>query len=125
MPFAWPAYLTLAQELGARSGDEAALRSAMSRAYYAAYNLAVVKLRVLRIPVDEQLPAHEKVWTAFISHSDMTCHAIGVLGDRLKRSRRNADYEDTIRNMVSETAQALHIARTVVGHLQTLSLPSA
>jgi len=125
MPFAWTAYLTLAQELGARAEDEAALRSSMSRAYYAAYNMALIKLRVLQIPVDEQLAAHEKVWTAFTSHSDAACHSIGVLGDRLKKSRRKADYEEVVSNIVSETAQALVLSRIVVDRLQKLSLASA
>ena len=125
MSFHWSAYLTLAHELGARSGDEAALRSSMSRAYYAVYNLALVKIRVLQITMDEQLPAHEKVWTSFIGHSDKRCHAIGVLGDRLKKSRRKADYDDLVRNIMSESAQALVIARIVQDHLQKLTAPLA
>ena len=35
--FEWAAYHTLARELATRSGDEAALRTAVSRAYYAAF----------------------------------------------------------------------------------------
>ena len=35
--FDWADYLTLAQELATRRSDEAALRPAVSRAYYAAF----------------------------------------------------------------------------------------
>ena len=40
MPFDWSEFLTLADELGKRA-DEASLRSALSRAYYYVYHLAL------------------------------------------------------------------------------------
>jgi len=125
MPFSWSAYLTLAQELAGRSGDEAAQRSAISRAYYAVYNLALVKIRVLQITTDEQLPPHERVWTSLMGHSEEIYRSIGILGDRLKKSRRMADYDDVIKNVPSETAQALVLARLVEGRLQKLTPPLA
>ena len=43
-PFGWSEYLNLAMELGARK-DEASLRSAISRAYYYVYHLALERAR--------------------------------------------------------------------------------
>lgn len=124
MPFSWSAFLTLAHELAGRAQDEAASRSAISRAYYAVYNLAVVKIRVHGIATDEQLAPHERVWTALRNHSDEKLRSIGILGDRLKKSRRMADYDDSIGNVKSETAQALTFARTLQSSLQKLAPPS-
>ena len=46
MQFDWNQYLTLANKLALSSGDEASLRSAISRAYYCAFNLALAKAKI-------------------------------------------------------------------------------
>ncbi len=43
--FVWTDYLVLAERLAARDADEAALRTAISRAYYAAYHRASTYVR--------------------------------------------------------------------------------
>ena len=44
-PFDWTGFLTLAERLATDTGDEAAQRTAISRAYYAAYHAAASFVR--------------------------------------------------------------------------------
>lgn len=96
MAFIWSDYLGLARDL-ARRTDEAALRSAVSRSYYAAYCTAVQTLKaknvkVKRRRVRKRLNSHEAIWYTFRSDSRADWQKVGLEGDRLKRERVNADY---------------------------------
>src|ERR1700721_4134749 len=70
--------LTLADEL-AKSEDEAALRSAISRAYYYVYHLALD-----RAEKNDFTPvlggAHVQLWRFFGGSPDPTCRRLGDLG---------------------------------------------
>ena len=58
-PFEWLQYLGLAQELAARS-EEACLRTALSRAYYYVYNLALIRAERNGV-VPKRVRAHRPV----------------------------------------------------------------
>jgi uncharacterized protein (UPF0332 family) len=120
MAFSWSAYLELATELSQRKESEAALRSAVSRAYYAVFHLAQLKLRLRSVSLDDTLGPHERVWKPFIIHADEKCKAIGVMGDRLKRGRKSADYENPVRNVPAFTTQAMGWSKIVFEKLQSL-----
>lgn len=122
MPFDWSQYLTLAEELALRTTEEAAMRSAISRAYYAAFNLARIRAEknLGSIPRPPNLGSHEALWTVFRRHTDRRCRAIGVNGDRLRDNRGRADYRDAIANVQSEMAAALLKARVIVQSLGVL-----
>lgn len=114
MPFAWADYLTLAATLAANIGDEASLRSAISRAYYAAYNLAVDRagahgVSIVRVP---GTGPHEACWMAY--QTVPTVVRIGVTGDRLKVLRHKADYRQVTLNWAKEAATAVAEAQTLV-----------
>ncbi|MBD0324008.1 MAG: hypothetical protein ICV72_11575 [Aldersonia sp.] len=60
--FDWEEFLAFAEQLVERDADEAALRTAISRAYYAVYHRASAHLRNnVLVPAHERL-THRKVW---------------------------------------------------------------
>jgi hypothetical protein len=86
------AFLNTAQKL-TQIRDEPALRSAVSRAYYAVYNCCIRLLEEFGIHFDKDYPAHEKVYqylrNSAIAEIETTADDL-----RLLRKRRNmADYD--------------------------------
>lgn len=113
MAFDWAEHLVLAEELAGRSTNEASLRSAVSRAYYAAFCTA--RNRLLR--EGEDIPktgeAHITVWTRYRESDRKDRRDIGITGDRLRRTRNKADYDDDLSDispMVQDTVvKARHL----------------
>jgi uncharacterized protein (UPF0332 family) len=94
MSFDWLEYFEIARELGQRP-QEAAKRTAVSRAYYSAYQLASASLRhnnVRTYPRDER-KSHLKIWNAYTQSTKIPCRKIGNEGLKLKEERRDADYD--------------------------------
>ena len=93
MPFDWQDYYVLAKELSERE-EEAALRSAISRAYYAAFCSAQIKVmqRASDLIGEEGQGSHEVVWRWFRRQSNRSLAEIGVWGLRLRDDRVSADY---------------------------------
>lgn len=89
--FDWSRFLELAETLRA-SGDEAALRTAISRSYYAAYHTATLVVRSRSILV----PRHHRIWGQLETAGEVRGRAdlveIGGRGRDLKRWRERADY---------------------------------
>ena len=112
--FDWVDYLTLAQELGQRP-DAAALRSTISRAYYAAYCKARQQLRESGLNVPSN--SHKWLWDHYRNSQDPSWRSIGVNGDRLRRSRNRADYDDSFPGLASAVVSSITRAGQV---LQTL-----
>lgn len=94
--FDWAQYLALAKELQEREGEEACLRSSISRAYYSVYNLARNRLRERMIPVPSGESGHQKMWGLYTQSENRDCKKIGIEGDRLHARRTKADYHDTV-----------------------------
>jgi hypothetical protein len=98
MSFRWARYLDLANELAGKlvvvEGREAKLRSAISRAYYAAFHHA----RDYVVATHGQLPysinEHEYVKNWFLNQRDRLLIQIGTDLDRLRQDRNRADYTD-------------------------------
>lgn len=114
MPFDWKYYLSLAQLLHRdHSNNQAALRTAISRAYYAAYHPAkdwAVNQRGL-----DPKANHHEVWSLYLRDSnDRTIFEIGSHGDRLKRSRVHADYEPGLSTTTGDSARALATAEKIL-----------
>jgi uncharacterized protein (UPF0332 family) len=100
MAFQWQEYLVLAKRLISEgSTDEAALRSAVSRAYYASFNIAaqvlVAKRKLALTGLGED---HARVINYFLASTDAKQHSIGILLKRLRDDRNKADYVETISN---------------------------
>ena len=91
MAFAWTDFLELAKEISSRS-DDAALRSALSRAYYAAFGMAIDALEAAGHSISRAAAAHSQVWLLYQQANNGPRHYIGVDGARLRNLRRMADY---------------------------------
>src|ERR1700740_1470503 len=95
MAFDWKEYLRLANHL-AEQQDEAAMRSAVSRAYYCAYNLAMLRAQANSYRSPSDTGSHDALW--HLSHPNAEkhkvdeCKQLASIGTRLKRRRVQADY---------------------------------
>jgi len=126
MSFDWSEYLTLAQELTSAAVtspiQEAHLRTAISRAYYAAF----WKARIYLIDKDGYLTprgmnAHWDVLNKFETSSDMRRRRVGTLLRSLKGIRNIVDYEATfLGNQLGRTQGALIEAEQVITLLRTI-----
>jgi uncharacterized protein (UPF0332 family) len=126
MSFDWSDYLSLAESLSqhpeAPGPEEAALRAAISRAYYAAYctarNFAHSRgeITLTRTAGDHQL-----VIGHFKGSEDRGKKSIGLWLDRLRDNRNSADYDDTLTgNPRSQAQSSIAQARNVLTKLNTL-----
>ena len=110
MSFDWNNFLVLAEELGQR-GDEAAKRTAISRAYYFIFNLAYARAEnngSVFVAGDR----HSQCWRKYMSAPDPACRELGNVGDRMKGRRISADYEPTTKvRLEDEVRRALEEAR--------------
>ncbi len=137
MSFNWSEYFDVAQELFEQvkhpsPHQEAKLRIAISRAYYAAFGMARDHLRLkdkiweprtLTNVKRERVSVHEYVIDQFINSPDSKRVEIGVNLDRLRKYRNAADYHlnDLLLNNISFTTQAtLRWAKEVLSDLKKL-----
>ncbi len=118
MPFDWTQYLMLAEELAQRT-DEAALRSAISRAYYAVYCSAVAVLRREGVALPG-LGVHQLVWSSYQTDPRRQRVNIGNVGNRLRVFRTRADYEATFVRLPETTIEALELARRALRQIRML-----
>src|SRR2546425_4064208 len=115
--FDWFQYLVLARDLGSRS-EEAALRSAISRAYYAAYNTARSFCGNAGISIVDTGNLHKDLWDAFLRKGGRTFASIYDKGQRLRRKRTKADYDNEVSGLSSVTADSLRDAGAILGFLK-------
>lgn len=96
MPFDWSGHLSLAADLASRGEDEAAARSAISRAYYAALHraneLLANELLASEGILVSPLRIHFQVRRSFRTSSDPSRALIGIDLDWLRDTRTQADY---------------------------------
>lgn len=127
MNFSWSDYLTVAYELSSMattsSFQEAKMRSAISRAYYAAFctarNYLVFKGYV--IPPGENV--HWRVIDEFSHSTDVTAQEIGRLLRHMKSIRNAVDYETRLRfrgRLLQVTQSVLAEAEDAIYLLGTL-----
>ena len=124
MTFNWSEYLNLARELAGKSTDvsseEAKLRSAISRAYYAAFIQARNFLRdrdQITIPREK---THKYVIEQFQNSADEKRRKLGEKLQRLRDFRNQADYNDIFPKLLGKTEQALGLARRIISGISTL-----
>ena len=126
MSFAWTEFLQLAQALERDpinpGPEEASLRCAISRAYYAAFIMA----RNFGRNNGEFVPTgtgsdHSLVKKHFMSSSNRTRKKIGTDLDRLLYSRTLADYEDILQsNAASMARSSVTRASNVINRLNKI-----
>lgn len=129
MSFNWSEYLGLAQQLAGKAQisatQESRLRSAISRAYYAAFILARNYLRDrsgLTIPRQE---GHKYVIDQFKNAPNPTSKKIGESLKRLRFNRNKADYDDSVVNLPTITKRTLKLANETISYIQSLESVSS
>lgn len=133
MSFDWSEYLKLAQELASQthgsSTQEARLRSAISRAYYAAFRKARNHLRDKEGRTERELTQGNTHQIVIDSFEDLykknlvknKTHRLIAQNLRDLRSARNrTDYNDKIQHLQGLTQTALIQAQLIISSLGTL-----
>ena len=122
MSFDWSDYLDLAQDLFTQSANspytDAGLRSAISRAYYAAYHKARSRLYDkwgIAVPTDAS--AHSAVRKEFRQKNHKL---IATTLDRMRIDRNKADYNDAVLNLTTTAKENLRRANQIIADLSKL-----
>lgn len=116
MNFDWTRFIDLAAELSARN-EEAATRSAVSRAYYGAFCLARD-----RATLDEykKPDVHRAVIDRYEQSPSGRERTVGQFLAELFRQRKKADYESGFQVDSAVARRAVEKARRVANHLDAL-----
>ncbi len=112
--FDWTNYLLIARQLAEQSADDAALRSAVSRAYYAAYNSALNYCNGNSILIVKNKGSHEDLWDAFLSQNSLQLLSVQAKGDRLRKRRTDADYKPNVSGWGSTAEQSLQDSHDIL-----------
>ena len=117
--FDWNRFLALAERLAALADDEAAQRTAISRAYYAAYHATSAYARSRGILGGTH--SHRRVWDAFAGTADADRANVGAIGGILSRRRQAADYRSPFPgDLAGSVRDAIIEARAVIEALERL-----
>jgi len=117
--FDWLEYFTLAEELANRT-DEASLRTAISRAYYSIYHLALARAKANNFAALPGEGTHAQLWRLFTKSPEPDCMKLGQMAERLKDKRVRADYDPIFVRIQEETPEFLNQARDFAERLQKL-----
>ena len=119
MPFDWLEFLTLAEELGERA-DEGSLRSALSRAYYYVYHLALRRAQDNNFKATPGEGTHTQLWRVFSTNPEPACWKLAEIAVRLKEKRERADYNLSYPRLQEEVPDVLADARDFATRLARL-----
>lgn len=128
MSFSWKDYYILAGQLKQQAADssqqEAYLRSAISRAYYASFCLARNYLRdSLGRKSTGTLDDHEFVKNQFRNLPGQDNQAIAENLRRLRAYRNQADYDDELPSIKNTALMAMNMAGRVIETLEKFANP--
>lgn len=108
----------MAESLKSQAGNEAALRSAVSRAYYAAYVPAYDFLCADGVRFARMAPqSHKQVWDKFLGRGRV-CAAIGTKGNDLRWRRQKADYDGSATISEKDAEHATRLAKLLLEWLK-------
>ncbi len=119
-PFDWQQFLVYAQSVDLQSASEAALRTVVSRAYYAAYWKARRRVERQHFVVPRQ-NAHQEVWDRYASVKNADGTPLKELGESLKSKRANADYEAKPPIKPRDAELAIADAADLIADIQALT----
>jgi uncharacterized protein (UPF0332 family) len=119
-PFDWSQYHRLAGELGSRK-EEAALRSAISRAHYYVFHLAMERAERNGFSPIRGESTHIQLWRLFKKSPEPTCINLAEIALRLKEKRERADYDNSFVRLVEEVQPLLLDARKLAEMLNGLA----
>lgn len=116
--FDWNDYLTLAEELKDRRESEAALRSAISRAYYAVFCQVRDALKQEGIQLPER-DIHYFVWNQY-KNRGRSFKGIYINGDGLRANRNTADYESQAGNLDDLVVDSFRRVKNIISGLNSI-----
>jgi hypothetical protein len=125
MSFDWSDYLRLAIGLHGSPDvpgpNEAAFRSAASRAYYAAYHLVTIRAKEDGfVPIDSG-EDHELL-RSFLKRGDTPRKKMSLDLERLHRLRKKADYDDAVApaTPTNLACNAINMAQKIIDEIGSL-----
>jgi len=121
--FDWWEYWKLAQDLAA-TGEEARTRTAVSRAYYAAYHRvrSWAESHGFQTSLDPGVGVHGQLWRWMASHADPDANEVAEMGWKLRDQRTMCDYDDEVIDLGEDFAQgALDKAEDMCDAIRKLS----
>jgi uncharacterized protein (UPF0332 family) len=118
-PFDWNQYLNLAAILSAKA-DEASQRTAISRAYYAAFHAATLHAK----PNGYTERSHGRLWKMYSSDPNLNARRISALGNQMKKAREDADYLAAVPRITDIVTQQLADANSFVALLSQVPAAS-
>jgi hypothetical protein len=123
MSFDWSNFLPLAEELTAVDRDanrEACLRTAISRAYYAAFGMARRSARTIRLTTRQSAAEHGEIAAFYTKRYGKTGEKIAIALGRLRNRRNAADYDDDFADVEDICLLSIEDARDLLQLLATL-----
>lgn len=116
--FDWSSFLDVADDVAARRGQEAWERTAISRAYYAAFHAARGYIRSHDSALAGAKLTHERVWSEIAA----TSPSVSQDGRRLHGWRKNADYDRRYpaHDLTRATEAAIALARSALADIDRL-----
>lgn len=121
MAFDWNDYFTLAGELNS-PGNEAKIRSAISRSYYCAFNLA--KAYLFKEKGKFKYQDHEDLWIRFADYDDDRV-SIESWGNRIRLIRNSADYDNEMKDMIVDHRTTIKYTFQIIEELNKPLPPQA
>jgi uncharacterized protein (UPF0332 family) len=123
MSFSWEKFLSVAEALANAdigADREACLRSAVSRAYYAAFGSARSRARERRLQTRQSAAEHGEVSVFFAQKYGDVGGEIAKHLSRLRTNRNIADYDDACEDAESLSTESIAYAHRVLNLLGTL-----
>lgn len=117
MSFDWREFFTVAEELAERV-EERDKRTAVGRAYYAAFGTARSHLESSGVTLAKGSGVHGAVWGHLSKSPDPVERQLGTTGNRLRVTRNRVDYDPVVDRLEDVTLDALEDARAVLDHFQ-------
>lgn len=121
MAYDWQAYLKIADQLSEKR-HTALQRTAVSRAYFATFNLCRAWMEGQGVPIPNS-GAHKALWTAFSQGTGVApaslvdAAAIGGYGKWMSRRRNACDYDDQVANLDKVVQDSLKRAHLIIDDL--------
>jgi len=111
-------YLQLAKNLAAIS-DEASMRSAVSRAYYASFHKAKIfaQNNGIKFSGGKRSEIHKDIVDFLSNNSNINIRLLSTELDRLRNNRNKCDYADNIKNPKSIALDAIMGAEEIFNNI--------
>jgi uncharacterized protein (UPF0332 family) len=121
MSFEWSEFLSLAEALAAlETNREASFRTAISRAYYAAFGMARQGLRSVRLATRQSAAEHGEVAAFYAARYGETGEQVASALGRLRNRRNAADYDDDFAGIENICSLSIEDAQEVLTLLAAL-----